>query len=523
MVPNKFKKLYHIMCLAFCISVVCFALAGNAWAVGTTRLLSTATLPSTYASEATINPVGGATPGNTYTMTTAGNFNSDVYRDMTVARSNAQGFLVVLTLQNGAVFAAPLPTVTDLAITNVGTGTFGITFPVGGAPVVGGTTITWMVDVTADFTLFPTLQIKAGSSNWKIRDVTNRLATGAIQAAVQTYDANTGNTVDEPYTGLNPQPPASNDLVDIARPSPALIIPITGGAAAGVFTATTAVVDVATLRKNFVATAPDTTTVDNGASVGIYYTNPTPLKYDGTVYAISGTDKITFTFTDTANFAGLLAAPATVTWGAQAMATSNKTIVLTPATFATLTNSQQFFTFAVDGTTALATRTLAVKIDINLGANQSTPGGAATKTILAAGTTVSTWSANGTVLIASFANANTNIFASRIYLYNSSSLTGDVSARVLKMPLVGSGTPVTSGVLVATTSLGSLAAQSGMNIKLKEDLLTPAAVTLPYTENGGNVVVEITITTYGAKGSFQVFRTDGTVVFGLADLQQVAP
>jgi DNA-directed RNA polymerase subunit N (RpoN/RPB10) len=115
MVLNRtwnFRNLHRIMCLALCLGVVCFALAGNAWA-GTTSLASGVTVPSTYAQEATITPIrvtpiGQFVPqqyGNTYKLVNNASYSSDVYRNMGVTRTASQDFYVVVSLPANVFFS----------------------------------------------------------------------------------------------------------------------------------------------------------------------------------------------------------------------------------------------------------------------------------------------------------------------------------------------------------------------------------------------------------------------------------
>ncbi len=122
------------------------------------------------------------------------------------------------------------------------------------------------------------------------------------------------------------------------------------------------------------------------------------------------------------------------------------------------------------------------------------------------------WSLNGTVLIAGFINGNNELFNSRVYLWNASPNAGDIVVRVYTLPLSGSST------LLATVNLGSLPGNSGRNIRVAEDVLTPAAITLPYLADGGNLVLEVTVEAEGVTGNGQVFQLDLTS-FGIYTLE----
>ena len=113
-----------------------------------------------------------------------------------------------------------------------------------------------------------------------------------------------------------------------------------------------------------------------------------------------------------------------------------------------------------------------------------------------------------TVLLAHFANGNNTVFNSRVYLFNPSVKTGRVTVRVFTLPLRwGLAQELTTTPL----ELGSLGPKSGLNIKLVEDILTPLGITTPYTIDGGNLTLELTIQAADVKGAAQVFSSD----FGL--------
>ena len=95
-----------------------------------------------------------------------------------------------------------------------------------------------------------------------------------------------------------------------------------------------------------------------------------------------------------------------------------------------------------------------------------------------------------TILGAYFMNGNTDVFSSRIYLWNPSDNPGDVTVRVFTLPLT-SGT--TQELTTTPRALGTLGAKSAFNIKLPEDILTPIGVSVPYTADGGNLTLEFTI------------------------------
>jgi len=492
-----------MMSLALCLGVAFCLLAGSAMAAGTTRYLTTTVVPSTYASELTLGPKTG---GNTYTLTSAGAYDSNIYRAMTVARTTAQNFTVVVTLSDG-VFAAT-PAGTDVTVSSVsGAGAGAATFSVvaGG---VGTSSVTFLSNITTSFTGFPTLMISAGTSGWTIKDTANKLATGPINVTVQTFDAADSSSVDNGGT----------DAVALLRASNAIVI-------TSALLPTTAVVDVATSRKNFVATAPDTTTIDNGATFGVGYATTLPLGLTGAAFALTATDSVKLTFTSSNDFTGLNPVTAGtitgITYGGLSPATATG-ILSIAGTSGLIGAAAQNFAFTVDGTTSLPTRTISVAVNLTIAAvGGGITGG--TRSVLTTAT-VTTWSFNGSVLVANWLNGDSSTFKSRIYLWNPSSLTGSVTARVFSMPLVTSGTQTSTELTTpgSPLSLGSLAGNSSLAIRLTEDILGTAGLNIaPYTTNGGNVVVELTIRASGVRGTCQVFYINGTQQFGQAPLQVV--
>ena len=123
-----------------------------------------------------------------------------------------------------------------------------------------------------------------------------------------------------------------------------------------------------------------------------------------------------------------------------------------------------------------------------------------------------------TVLVANWVNGNSSFLASRIYLWNPSTSAGQVTARVFSLGRTG------SSWLLGTVDLGTLEALSARNIKVAEDILTPLEsfeIPMPYTQDGGNLAVELTIGTGGVLGAAQVFDQSLTLAFGTYPLQEV--
>jgi len=506
-----------MMSLALCVGVAFFLLISSAMAAGTTRLATGLTAPSTYASELMLTPVTG---GITYTLGGVG-FDSNLYRAMTVARTTAQNFTVVLTLSDGAKFVTGrLPLATDVTVDSISGGGVGAaTFSIATGGGNNSTSVTFLSNITTSFTGFPTIKIAAGTNGWTILDATNRLAAGPIRATVKTYDAADGTQID--YDAANPDAGTS---VDFLRASNAVIIPVPPFGV-GVFTPTTAVIDVANGRQKFVATAPDTLNVDNGASVAIAYATPTPLAPSGAAFALAASDTIRFTFTSSGDFAGLSTgfggSTTGITWNSVASTGTGTSRTITIAgNDASINGGAKNFAFTVDQLTILQPRVLSVNIDLNLATGGSTTNGG-TRSLMAV-TPVTTWTYNGSVLVANWLSGDSATFKSRIYLWNPSSTAGQVTVRVFSMPLVAGGNAVELTTAGSPLSLGNLAGNSSMAIRLYEDILGPSGLNIaPYTTNGGNVVVEITIRANGVRGTCQVFSVNGAMQFGQAPLQVI--
>ena len=94
------------------------------------------------------------------------------------------------------------------------------------------------------------------------------------------------------------------------------------------------------------------------------------------------------------------------------------------------------------------------------------------------------------ILLANFVNGNTDAFNSRVYLWNPSGSSGDVTVRVFTLPLTGG---LAQELTTAPLNLGTLGAKSALNVKVAEDILAPLGITLPYTNNEGDLTLEFTI------------------------------
>jgi len=124
--------------------------------------------------------------------------------------------------------------------------------------------------------------------------------------------------------------------------------------------------------------------------------------------------------------------------------------------------------------------------------------------------------ADNTVLVANFMNGNNAALNSRVYLWNPSASPGEVTVRVFTLP-VASGTA--RELTDTPISLGTLGAQSALNVKLAEDVLTPLGTPMPYRDDGGNLTLEFKIETPGVQGAAHVFSSNLT--YGTYPLQEI--
>ncbi len=113
-----------------------------------------------------------------------------------------------------------------------------------------------------------------------------------------------------------------------------------------------------------------------------------------------------------------------------------------------------------------------------------------------------------TILVANFINGNTNIFRSRVYLWNPSTSAGDITVRVFTMPRPAPSDPPEPSQLLGTLPLGILEARSARTIRIEEVLSDLGTIPPPYTEIGGNLILEFTIGVAGVQGVAQVFSDD---------------
>jgi hypothetical protein len=121
-----------------------------------------------------------------------------------------------------------------------------------------------------------------------------------------------------------------------------------------------------------------------------------------------------------------------------------------------------------------------------------------------------------TVLVANYMNGNDASLNSRVYLWNPSTSAGTVTVRVFTLPLESSTAQELTGTPLG---LGTLGAESAMNIDLANDILMPLSITTPYVTDGGNLTLEFTIQAADVRGAAQVFSS--SFAFGTYPLSEV--
>ena len=119
-------------------------------------------------------------------------------------------------------------------------------------------------------------------------------------------------------------------------------------------------------------------------------------------------------------------------------------------------------------------------------------------------------------LLANFVNGNNGAFNSRVYLWNPSESSGDVTVRVFTLPLTGG---LAQELTAAPLNLGTLGAKSALNVKVAKDILAPLGIALPYTNNEGDLTLEFTIQAVDVRGATQVFSS--SLAFGTHPLQEI--
>ena len=470
----------RIISFTLCLGLACLLMMGNALA-GTTEVSG----EIEYARE-----VGGA--GAQYVIPVG----NSIMRTLSILPS--ANFFVTVSLDGNAEFVVGenggiLPEVGDLS-TSAGGTTIQRSFLKD--PADGDTSVEYLVRVTNDFTEYPTLTFE--TDGWGIEDPDNVLGGGGtINVTVTTQAANTG------------------DLIDAGTDSTAWLKGVAGVTAD--FKSTTATVDVATARTEFLEANDDTSTMDMGATLDLSDMTEMALDREGMDYGLGMGDVIELVVTgDLTGITEIVWNDGIVDGGTVRLAQSDEDFDLANGV-ATLklagdnggidhAGGAGTITVIVDGSTTLNSRTLNLAVMLDLGGDLND------RELVSTSLTV--WKLNGTVFLANFVNGNNDVFHSRVYLFNHGPVSGDITVRAFTLPLSGDST------LLGMANLGSLSSWSGRNIRVAEEVLM-GMTELPYTADGGNLVLEITINANDIAGTAVVFQRDPLVAFGIYQLKMI--
>jgi len=331
---------------------------------------------------------------------------------------------------------------------------------------------------------------------WIIKDTGNAVGAGnSITVSITTNDA------------------ATNIPFDVASADTANLISGAYGVAASALTSTTAVIDVVSARKKFVATAPDTLTADNGATLGIDNSVPGVLRLDGTQYTLSASSTVTLVITSPD---GDLSGITSISYNGYHTGTKvgNVYTISIPGDDSCLNEiSAKPFVITVNGTTVLNRRHLNVAVSVSYAAGDAVASFTPNPRTLVTGE-LSNWTMNGTVLLSTFQNGNYDFFKSRMYVYNPSGVDGLVTVDLYSLP-PGFTAGFATSTHVATLEMGTLSAHSGVNIRLAEDIMPLIYSPLQtYVTDNGNLMIMVTINAAGCVGSSQVYNNAGTLAFG---------
>lgn len=441
--------------IVICLGVVLLLMAGTAMA-GTTTISSTVK----YARET------GSTTGLYYTLPSV-----NITRVMDVVRTIEEDFFIDVTLQDGARFGAALTSasISYVPIGSPSTGAMGFSIFSGGT--VGSTKVRFLADMISPMTEQGSIVIN--TAGWVIRDMNNRIGGGQpIGIAVETFDAKDSVAFD-----------VGGNIVNL----------LTGqywGVVYTGFNSTTATIDVAADRKAFLDVGPDDPYVDGGAALGI------TIGYNGTLHRDSNPFSLTATSSVVLTITGDMTGISSIYWqGYHGHPIGSTTTIVVPGSPWPGSNA---ITINVNGTTPLDRRILRADVAVVYDSMPDVPNG--TRDLGLGSSILTTWLMNGTVLYTNWTNGNNAYMNGRLYVWNPSSVAGAVSAEVFTLP-VGFG----GSVLLGEMELGVLPASSGINLRVAEDILTPLGITVPYTTNGGNLFIRLTINAANCTGYSNVF------------------
>jgi hypothetical protein len=500
-------KLNHLKIVALYLGVAMLVMTASAMASTTVVYPLTTAIPGTLG---TAGPVlfdmeqGAANavwsfPG----ATNCSGYNAVIAQKMNVIRQyntsgSPQNYFVYLTLDNGAIWQTAPADPTNWFFTNQGT-TQPTVHLIGG---VGTATLRYYVLINSslfDLSL-NTIYIPLGL--YTVRDPLNRIGTG------QTI----GVTVTETDGATDIMFETSQATLIQGAPGNRISVATTVGHA---------VIDTLTNRTTFVEDVNVDTNDDYSASIGINIS--TVFNRAGCVYMLSNLSSIQIQIFG--NFAqvdrvcyGTSPQICTSISGAPSSILIN---IPGDSSLVRSSSANQFhFYTKTTNTSQLVAQTFTFSVRELLASSDGT-----NPFTFVNGAPLTVWTLNGTILTAIWQNGNGGPLGTlngRLYIWNPSNQAGAIIAQVFTLP-VGMG----GSTLIGTVNLGTLPALSATNIRVYEDILNsiPPLVTFPYTTNGGNIVIVLTINAIDCHGWSNVFGifNGNYVSFGVVPMVETGP
>lgn len=482
MLSNKSRR---ILSLAACVGVALLLLSGNALAGITT---GHSPLP-TYAVQA-----GG--PNIVYTVTPAGSFTRKVQATRNLYDAPNSSFLLRVDLQSGFVFAnGGLPTKNDISASNViggpGINASGVEIYDGGQ--AGDSYVRYYIPTPAgNGVAFTEATLTVKPNPWYIKDVAGYLA--GLHTAVKYMDVKA--TLFE-VNGTQQFDSDKDESTDTAH-----MLKAANGIEAEVAREGKKVIDLENTRFFFEGwdeTTDDESRLDLRPAPGVLGTNGSQFVF--------GTD-INFTLTFTGNMTGIK----NIKWGEHSCELTTTTgKIAIPGTNGCFDDDVRI-TINVTGTTPLDKRVLDVTVDYTVAHNSSL-----NDTALAA-TPLTEWCYNGSMLISSFSQANTNSWRTRYYIWNYDKEPSSILVRVLTLPIDGA---------IGSQALGlgqvvyryTVAGNSGITIKL-EDVLVDIGAQGPQLgpDGNGNMYAEFSFGSQRTVGWTSIFDPTGSTFMGMIQM-----
>jgi hypothetical protein len=490
------SKSRYTLSLAACIGVALLLLSGNAMA-GITASHSPV-LP-TYALQ-----VGGA--GVTYTITPAASFTRQIQATRNQYNAPNSSFLLRVDLQSGFVFAnGGLPKPTDISYTSTpagGINVAGVEIYDGGQ--AGDPYVRYYIPTSAGTGVaFTSATLTITPNNWKITDQAGYLTGGHtvvkymdVQALL--FDAGNATQFDDSFV----EPSDTAHLFRVAN-----------GVEAAVADLGHKLIDLETTRLNFVGhdkLFDDTSALDLQPAPGV-------LGLNGAQY-VFGTE-VGFVVTISGNLSGIV--DCRLNPGLPTERVSSTCVFNIPGTPTPWTGFGGYIRVKinVNGTTPLDSRTLNVTIT-----DTTNHAPIISNDTQLASTPLTVWAYKGSLLVSSYANANTNNFRTRFYVWNYDEDASSILVRVMTLPINGNTTPSVALGLGQVVYRYNVPGHSGLTIRL-EDVLADVGAAGPQLgpDSNGNMYVEFSFGSERVTGWTQTFDVTGTSFMGLIEMSSTPP